>query len=651
MNGTNSSYEEQKIASEYFTGLFEDPASLPLSFVYGGKEYRGFDSDFAVKRTADGIEALHSDGLLVKVGVKYDPEYAQCEWTLGFENTGKSDSAVLSSVYPADMRFTGVNPVLSSSVGDRVRDPYAFARIDTPLRAGTRMSFFPIWGKSTGSQKPYYRLDYGNGGMIIAIGWHGRWKADFFADDPDDTVRFRASQFRFGSYLKTGESVKMPSLCMIKYSGRDRNHAINCWRRWYYDRAYYRYNGKQMSPKKIVGGSLSLSRNINEGTFHELLDNLDRKLDSPYDLFWVDAGWYYKRGTESLDDRRAYWNITGTWRMDESRFPTKMKSVTDRLRKKGAEMLLWFEPERATVGTELYDRDDLCMSVKEDATYRLADMGNPEFRRFMIGSVEKIMKESGAAIYRQDFNFDPYRYWVQADAEQGENRCGITENHYVNGIHEYYREIHSLFPEYPIDMCASGGMRNDISVMRDSVMLTFTDTDWNNFTQMQNMRLGMFEWYSSFGGGTSVISPYAAQSNFAPFFAIQPGVGYILDPDKPYDGINRQFAVWEQIKDLMFCDYYPLTGRYDGDGMWCAWEFSDPGKNSGFAQFFRRPGAGEETKKFRLFGLDAGKTYRLTELNSGEERLMTGDTLMSEGIAISIPEKPGCALWKFVISN
>lgn len=643
MKGSIASAEEKKLAKEYYDGLFADVSNLPFSFNYGGTQYHGFDENFTIIRENGKITAHHNDGLVVTIISDRKDEYAQYEWTVYFKNSSNSDSKILKDVFGADFTVKGANPELSYSIGDRTFDTYSCAQIETPLRPGTRISLFPVYGKSTGYQRPCYRLTYGENGLIIALGWHGRWKADFFSDDADHSVRFRASQFEFCSYLKPGEEIRTPLISLIKYNGRDKYHAINMWRRWYYDCAFYRFNGEIMKPKKILGGYISTSVEINEDIFLQLIDSCNKKLDKGIDLFWIDAGWYYKYGKTSLD-KSAYWSNTGTWRIDESRFPSKLKRVTDKLKEQGAIALLWFEPERVRNGSELYEKDEFCLTDKNQSLNKLADMGNPEFRSWAVDTVDNIMKESGVAIYRQDFNIDPYTFWIQADEKQGENRIGITENHYVMGILEYYKEIHKRHPEYPIDMCASGGMRNDLDVMKDCVMLTLTDFPSDNLNQMQNMRLGLFEWYSNFGGGTVKTDTYSVQSNIAPYFGIHPGINYILE--KPFDELNAQYAIWEQVNNLMFCDYYPLTERSRNNDVWIAWQFYDTEYKAGFAQFFRRADSLESERVFKLHGLNPDEKYILRELNTNDSFIATGNELMTEGITVVLNTKPSCAIWK-----
>ena len=60
------------------------------------------------------------------------------------------------------------------------------------------------------------------------------------------------------------------------------------------------------------------------------------------DNWWMDAGWYYKTGTQSLDQN---WLPTGTWYVDESRFPSKFRDVSAYAHSVGTKTILWFEPE------------------------------------------------------------------------------------------------------------------------------------------------------------------------------------------------------------------------------------------------------------------------------------------------------------------
>jgi len=75
---------------------------------------------------------------------------------------------------------------------------------------------------------------------------------------------------------------------------------------------------------------------------------LKRDLDSglPIDYWWMDAGWYpFKTG----------WSNTGTWEPDPRRFPRGLAPVTAEAHAHGLKTILWFEPERVTPGSWLYE--------------------------------------------------------------------------------------------------------------------------------------------------------------------------------------------------------------------------------------------------------------------------------------------------------
>ncbi|NLS98165.1 MAG: hypothetical protein GXX96_39045, partial [Planctomycetaceae bacterium] len=59
-------------------------------------------------------------------------------------------------------------------------------------------------------------------------------------------------------------------------------------------------------------------------------------------------------------------------------------------------------------------------------------------------------------------------------------------------------------------------------------------------------------------------------------------------------------------------DFYQLTEETAaGDDVWCAWQCDRPDLKAGFAIFFRRGAAPEETRTFQLGGIEPEGTYRI----------------------------------------
>ena len=74
----------------------------------------------------------------------------------------------------------------------------------------------------------------------------------------------------------------------------------------------------------------------------------DRDLEEkmPLSHWGMDAGWYKNDGT---------WINTGTWEVDPKRFPRGLRAITDHIHKKGLKSIVWFEPERVTQKSWIFE--------------------------------------------------------------------------------------------------------------------------------------------------------------------------------------------------------------------------------------------------------------------------------------------------------
>lgn len=618
LRGSIATKEEQNGAEDYFNSLFGSDL-LPFSFSIGETHYNSFAEDFTVKRGKNGIEALHTSGIKVSVVWEQNFRYAEFGWQVSFENTGDKDSPVLSMVNAIDMQFSGTSPSLNYSMGDVVDDPYIYAAFDAPLPAGAEMEFDPECGKSTGHEKPYYRLTAEEGGIILALGWQGRWRMSFSSAQGGDgrtNVALTGGQYELCSFLKPGERVITPSVTLIKFNGNDKYRQINMWRRWFYDCAAIRNSDGELFDSQIsYGPSMSVTPDQTESNMIAQLKNYNDSYRNT--LYWIDAGWYPIYGNLSLPVTNTYWRNTGTWRVDTNRFPTKFEELRKNFAD-GVKLMLWFEPERVVAGTELSEMPELLLSAGGDGMNSLLNMGDPAAVRLIAEKVVGIMKETGCDIYRQDFNIDPYEFWKSADLKQGSRRKGITENLYVQGLADYYMTLLE-YTDNPIDMCASGGMRNDLSVMRFSINMTVSDTSAEKLAIHQNIRLCYNEWFSMFYGPGSN-DPYSGASTLS----------YITSA--------AGSEIWDKIDHLMLGDFYPLTEVSVEENSWCAYEFFDPRYNEGFAVFIRRPESAESTRRQKLYGLEPETKYMVTELYTGKSTVKSGKELSETGLGVWLAE-------------
>ena len=144
----------------------------------------------------------------------------------------------------------------------------------------------------------------------------------------------------------------------------------------------------------------------------------------------MDAGWYgADRPVEEFQvfGREDWFLYAGDWRINKVPHPDGLRPISDAVHAKGMKFLLWFEPERAVVGTPLtiehpewfigeegtnFEGNDARPFVK----FRLFDFGNPAARQFMIDSMSDFITKEGIDIFRQDCNFALAPFWSQAEA-------------------------------------------------------------------------------------------------------------------------------------------------------------------------------------------------------------------------------------------
>lgn len=86
------------------------------------------------------------------------------------------------------------------------------------LTPGEREELESFGGRSSDGVMPYFHLASEGGGLIVALGWPGDWKASFELLAPGK-VRVKAGLKRSRFRLDAGEKVRLPSLLLMSYRG------------------------------------------------------------------------------------------------------------------------------------------------------------------------------------------------------------------------------------------------------------------------------------------------------------------------------------------------------------------------------------------------------------------------------------------------
>ncbi|MEI6579359.1 MAG: hypothetical protein WCN92_07825, partial [Eubacteriales bacterium] len=209
-------------AGVWYHEQLEHPESFPFSFTYNGIRYDGFSaaafretgrfmSSDEKKETNERVWIMQ-DGLQVTLRTAYYPVYGASEWTVWFENTGCENSGIIENP-ESSLTFTGKHPVLKGILGDHVNlyQPYAYDLEELPVH------FMSDSGRPTHVNFPYFNLEYGEVGVMLAIGWAGTWTADFTSDGETTTFTARSTA-GLRTFLKPGEKIRTALFVRAPYN-------------------------------------------------------------------------------------------------------------------------------------------------------------------------------------------------------------------------------------------------------------------------------------------------------------------------------------------------------------------------------------------------------------------------------------------------
>ncbi len=606
-------------------------------------------SDDRIQHTLVWTEPMsgnHSPGggLEIRCEVVNYTSFPVVEWTVHIRNTGEGNTPLLEQIQALDVEIERENNgefVLHHNRGDYC-SPDSYQPFEQTLWHNTSLRFAPLGGRPTNSAFPYYNLGLPGGGLILAIGWPGQWAATF-ARDAGRGLKIQAGQELTHLYLKPGEEIRTPLMALLFWEGADRARAQNLWRRWMLMHNLPRQEGQPPAPMyTFCSGGFFPNLKCSEAGERMFIDTLHRE-GIQFDYWWMDAGWY------PCDN----WPQVGTWEPDPERFPNGLKGVSDYVHATGSRLIVWFEPERVAPGTWLYEQRPEWLLVQEDSPnmpdwarrWRLLNLGNPAARTWLTDHVDRLIREEGIDLYRQDFNIDPLGFWRRSDEP---DRQGMTENLYVQGYLAYWDELRRRHPGMLIDSCASGGRRNDLETLRRSVPLL--RSDYQSFqgdptfaSGNQGHTYALASWFPYYGQGV-YYSPeqyaYSVHSHMCPAFCMAVDV---RKEGIDWDLYRHLLAQWREVADFFLGDYYPLTPYSLADDAWIAWQFDRPDLGQGVIQAFRR-GAPNDAIIVKPRGLEPDSRYTVTERDRGKTNVSLGSDIMAQGLVVTLPQTTSSAL-------
>lgn len=635
---------------EKYEALMTDLNNFPLVFKYNDKEFSGFKGFEEKSKTTVEIENGSSTTTILchpEINASFElityvyPNECAYEYVVYIHNDSKENTGIISDL-GFKLEFKGDDPVLKGIKGDANNQYYTPYTQDMTRK--NKYSDKSTSGRPTHGTFPYYNLSYNGGGTFIAVGWPGRWKAEFTFDKSKGITTLNAGQLSINSYITPGETMRTPLMGFVEYKGLSDAEQTNAWRHYYINDVMRKIDG-ELTPTYtgVAYGATGMTTSKTLLTVKSYMLNRVKP-----ELLWIDAGWYTGTNGETVS-----WPAVGTHNVNTARYPDKMASIGQFTAENDIRFILWFEQEIVRLSKAAflnYHKDFkaewlLPLTGSSDL---LVNLGNEECREWVFKKVCNVIDTAGVTGYRQDFNTDPATGWSNND-KKTPNRTGMTENLYIQGYLAYWDAIIQRYPNIYMDSCASGGGRNDLESMKRAVPLHYTD--WfedesrkDDYEMKSRMTQALFAWFPYFKNTiASVENTYQTRMNLAPLTLC---ITYALDPNAPWELLGKMYDEHDIVKEYFYADYYQLTEWTKNTDRWNGWEFFDPETNSGIGFMFCHETTSSKTTTVKLGGLDENITYKVYDLDGNLNITATGKDLTENGFSLTVPENPYGVLFK-----
>lgn len=330
---------------------------------------------------------------------------------------------------------------------------------------------------------------------------------------------------------------------------------------------------------------------------HRLLDLANRAKNLGCELFVLDDGWFGERNNDKAG--------LGDYTVNRKKLPEGLEGLSRRIRDKGLQFGLWFEPESVNPDSDLYrTHPDWALTDEFQPVLGrnqlLLDLTRQEVRDYIVENVSRILDSARISYVKWDMN----RHSVA---------LGAKAHDFILGLYDVLRRIFEPRPGILLESCSSGGNRFDLGMLCFSPQIWASDD--TDPVERLTIQSGISYLYPQSTVGSHVSAaphgqtlrntPLSTRGNVA-FYGC---LGYELDLKHllPVEikEIRGQIAFYKRYREVFQFGTFRRTAL--------GWQVSD-GTTTLAGVFHRLVHAAPGYERLRVKGLKANADYRVTSL-------------------------------------